>query len=315
MTPGEFRDSLRAVCEANYHHRHPFNALMHAGALSPEQLRLWVSNRYYYQTRIPIKDALILAKCDDPEFRRSWLRRIQDHDGKSAGEGGLELWLRLATTVGLPRDRVQSLEQVLPEVRQAADDYVNLVANASLVEAVAASLTEQFAGSLMQTRLKAWQERYPWVDRAGLEYFRVRSECAPVDAEEALAFVERVATAADAQGRCRVALAAKCSILWRMLDAIYAASIRRARPKLASRARLRWDGVASRWLLLAPEKALVLNGTAADILQQSTGTMSFEQIVDQLCNKYVGRSRPEIENEAASLLANLQARALMAVEG
>ena len=52
------------------------------------------------------KDALILAKSDDPAWRRLWMRRIVDHDGTREGEGGLALWLRLAQGVGLPlRDR------------------------------------------------------------------------------------------------------------------------------------------------------------------------------------------------------------------
>src|SRR5438034_8176714 len=40
-----------------------------------------------YQTRIPIKDAIILSKSEDPAFRRMWVHRIQDHD---AEDGGLE---------------------------------------------------------------------------------------------------------------------------------------------------------------------------------------------------------------------------------
>jgi pyrroloquinoline-quinone synthase len=31
-----------------------------------------VLNRFYYQTRIPIKDAIIVSKSDDPAFRRAW---------------------------------------------------------------------------------------------------------------------------------------------------------------------------------------------------------------------------------------------------
>jgi pyrroloquinoline-quinone synthase len=92
---------LRREGEARYHDRHPFHARMHEGQLSPAELRAWVENRYYYQTRIPKKDALILSKSDDPAFRRSWLRRIVDHDGERPGEGGLAQWLRLAEGVGL----------------------------------------------------------------------------------------------------------------------------------------------------------------------------------------------------------------------
>ncbi|POA77269.1 pyrroloquinoline quinone biosynthesis protein C, partial [Pseudomonas protegens] len=86
----------------------------------------WVINRYYYQTRIPIKDALIVSKSEDPAFRRMWIHRITDHDGTREGEGGLELWLRLAEGVGLNRDDVASLRHVQPAVRFACDGYVEL---------------------------------------------------------------------------------------------------------------------------------------------------------------------------------------------
>ena len=78
-------------------------------------------NRYYYQTRIPIKDALILSKSEDPAFRRAWIRRIHDHDGEAAGQGGLALWLRLAEGVGLDREEVRAAARVLPGVRFACD--------------------------------------------------------------------------------------------------------------------------------------------------------------------------------------------------
>jgi len=32
-------------------------------------LQAWALNRYYYQSRIPIKDAAILARSEDPAFR------------------------------------------------------------------------------------------------------------------------------------------------------------------------------------------------------------------------------------------------------
>ena len=66
----EFTRRLRGVLERRYHHLHPFNQRMHRGELSREELQLWVTNRFYYQVKIPIKDALILANCPEPEVRR-----------------------------------------------------------------------------------------------------------------------------------------------------------------------------------------------------------------------------------------------------
>jgi len=227
ISPG-FVERLRAVGEARYHDRHPFHVAMHAGRLAPDDLRRWVLNRYYYQTRIPVKDALILAKSEDPSFRRMWVRRLQDHDGTEDAEGGLALWLRLARAVGLDGDEVESCRAVLPGVRFACDAYVTLVRDVSLLEAVASSLTELFAPDLMSRRIAAWERHYPWVDPAALAYFRARVGRARDDGERALAFVLGHAVTPDLQERCLAALVRKTEILWHLLDCVQHAGRGRA---------------------------------------------------------------------------------------
>ena len=226
----EFIDWLRREGASRYHDQHRVHVLMHQGKLTKAQLQQWVLNRYYYQTRIPIKDALILSKSEDPAFRRAWIRRIHDHDGESAGEGGLALWLRLAEGVGLSRVEVESLSLVLPGVKFACDAYVALVRERSLVEAVASSLTEFFAPDLMSRRIQAWQEHYPWVDGEMLAYFRARVPRARVDSAEAIEFVVAHATTYELQERCVAALIRKTEILWHLLDCVEAAYVRGPAP-------------------------------------------------------------------------------------
>lgn len=125
LSPTLFEAELRDLARSRYHDRHPFNLRMHRGELSPDELRTWVSNRFHYQRSIPVKDALILAKLPEPSMRRSWLRRIQDHDGLVDGQGGIERWLRLGEAVGLSRSQVVAGAHVLPGVRLAVDGYVN----------------------------------------------------------------------------------------------------------------------------------------------------------------------------------------------
>jgi pyrroloquinoline-quinone synthase len=221
----EFVEWLRREGETRYHDRHRYHVLMHDGKLTREQLQQWVLNRYYYQTRIPIKDAIIVSKSEDPAFRRMWIRRIQDHDGQAEGEGGLALWLRLAEGVGLDRDEVASCRSVLPGVRFACDAYVDLVRTRSLLEAVASSLTEFFAPDIMTKRVLAWEKHYPWVSPEMLAYFRGRVTRARQDSEEAIEFVVRQATTYDLQGRCVAALIRKTEILWHLLDCTYAAYV------------------------------------------------------------------------------------------
>jgi pyrroloquinoline-quinone synthase len=70
---------------------------------------------------IPLKDASLIARCDDPAPRREWRSRLADHDGESAGDGGIARWLKLTDAIGLDRDYVISLAGLLPATRFAVD--------------------------------------------------------------------------------------------------------------------------------------------------------------------------------------------------
>jgi pyrroloquinoline-quinone synthase len=225
LSSSEFVELLRREGAQRYHDHHRYHVLMHEGRLSREQLQQWVLNRYYYQTRIPIKDAVILSKSEDPAFRRMWIHRLHDHDGTSDTDGGLAMWLRLAAGVGLDPQEVASCRGVLPGVRFACDAYVELVRERTLLEAVASSLTEFFAPDIMTRRILAWERHYPWVDPQMLAYFRTRVTRARNDSQEAIAFVTTQATTHELQQRCVAALIRKTEILWQLLDTIYAAYV------------------------------------------------------------------------------------------
>jgi pyrroloquinoline-quinone synthase len=238
LSKDAFVEWLRREGSTRYHDHHPFHELMHHGNLTKTQLQQWVLNRYYYQTRIPIKDAFIVAKSEDPNFRRIWLRRIQDHDGQHEEEGGLALWLELARAVGLDVDDVKHFRSVLPGVRLACDEYVQFVRESPLLEAVASSLTELFAPTLMARRIEAWKYHYPWVSSESLAYFQLRISRATLDSEQAVEFVVRNATTYALQEGCVKALIKKAEILWTMLDHIYMAYVEpgseRKKPAYAS---------------------------------------------------------------------------------
>jgi len=216
---------LKREGSVRYHDHHPFHELMHEGNLTKAQLQQWVLNRYYYQTRIPIKDAFIIAKSEDPNFRRLWLRRIQDHDGRDEGEGGLALWLELARAVDLDLDEVKDFRSVLPGVKQACDGYVRFVRESPLLEAVASSLTELFAPALLARRLEAWKQHYPWVSSESLSYFQLRISRVTLDSRQVVEFLVEHATTYELQKRCVEALIQKAEILWTMLDHIHSAYV------------------------------------------------------------------------------------------
>ena len=219
---GSFVAALRAQSQ-RYHSAHPFHVKMNAGGLSRRQVQGWIANRFYYQENLPRKDAAILANCTDREVRRRWIRRILDHDGTADREGGIEAWLRLAEAAGLTRDEVLDERHVVPGVRFAVDAYLTFARTRPWVEAVASSLTELFAPDLMAERLAAFERFYPWIDPAGLAYFRARLTQAPRDCEHALQVVTRYCRTGEERAAAVAALSFKCDVLWSILDAIESA--------------------------------------------------------------------------------------------
>lgn len=87
------------------------------------------------------------------------------------------------------------------------------------------------------------------------------------------------------------------------------------RPRLASKARLRWDRKAERWMLLYPERGLVLNPTAADVVQLCTGEHTVDAIVERLAEKYTTQPREALEHEIVSFLGRLAERGLVSDVG
>ncbi len=201
-----FVEKLREIGECAYHDKHPFHVAMNEGRLSPEAVRGWVANRFYYQRSIPVKDAAILSNCPLPEVRRVWIHRIVDHDGvlpravESAvlsgqaqsrtgrkfvednehysTEGGVEAWLRLGEACGLSRAELIQDKNLQPGVRFAVDAYVNFA----------------------RTR--------PW------------PVAARRDSNEALEITIEHCNTRELQDAAVRALQFKCDVLWSMLDAI-----------------------------------------------------------------------------------------------
>ncbi|MBZ9757043.1 pyrroloquinoline-quinone synthase PqqC [Mesorhizobium sp. ESP6-5] len=220
LSRSEFEAVLRQVGEERYHNRHPFHHSMTSGALSKAEMQAWALNRYCYQAVIPRKDAMILARAEDPAFRAAWRKRIEDHDGDDGWSGGIARWLHLATALGLDAEAVRSERLALPATRFAVGAYLSFCTNRTLLEAVASSLTEMFSPRIIGERVPAMLARYDYITQDTLAYFSWRPEQASRDADFALAYVLEHADTAERQQQVIDALVFKCDILWAMLDAL-----------------------------------------------------------------------------------------------
>ena len=224
-----FEARLRQIGAERYHDKHPFHDLLHSGGCTPDQVRAWVINRYYYQSRIPMKDAAFMSRVEDPMLRRAWRSRIEDHDGSDEKEGGIARWLRLAEAVGLDPDYVSSGVGIMASTRFAVDAYVRFVREATMLEAVAASLTELFAPKIHAERITGLLANYDFADDSSLAYFKNRLKEAPKDVAFGLAYVLDHADTAEKQDAAAAALVFKTDVLWSQLDALYSGYVAPAR--------------------------------------------------------------------------------------
>lgn len=221
----ELEAALRHIGQTRYHNLHPFHGLLHGGKLNKGQVQAWALNRYYYQSTIPLKDAVVISRFRDRATRIEWRHRIEDHDGNIGTEGGIERWLKLTEGLGLDSDYVESAVGILPATRFAVDAYVHFVRDKSPLEAIASSLTELFAPNLHEERISGMLAHYNFVNPGIMSYFSRRLTQAPRDANFALDYVKVHAhTPAEREAVCN-ALLFKTNVLWVQLDALYHAYV------------------------------------------------------------------------------------------
>lgn len=225
LSPEALEAALRQIGAERYHNLHPFHRALHDGRLDQGQVRAWALNRFYYQSRIPAKDAFLVARLPDPALRRLWRTRIVDHDGDiqpdgAEQNGGIARWLKLTDGLGLDRAYVVSTAGVLPGTRHAVDAYVNFVRDKPILEAIASSLTEMFSPDIISERVSGMLRHYSFITPETLAYFTPRLTQAPKDVEFALGYVREHARTEEQQEAVLEALRFKCGVLWAQLDAL-----------------------------------------------------------------------------------------------
>src|SRR3981189_3865672 len=84
----ELEAALRHIGATRYPSLHPFHRLLHGGKLNKGQVQAWALNRYFYQSTIPLKDAMVISRFRDRATRIEWPHRIEDHHGDPDTEAG-----------------------------------------------------------------------------------------------------------------------------------------------------------------------------------------------------------------------------------
>ncbi len=83
-------------------------------------------------------------------------------------------------------------------------------------------------------------------------------------------------------------------------------------PRLVRGVRLREDRARGRWVLLAPERMLVPDETAVEVLKLLDGARDFEALVDALASRFAA-PREEIAADVSVMLQDLQERGVVEI--
>ncbi len=102
---------------------------------------------------------------------------------------------------------------------------MHFVAEKTLLEAIASSLTELFSPVIIGERIEGMLKNYDFVTAETLAYFSARPPQARRDSDFALAYVKQHAKTPEQQALVLKALEFKCDVLWAMLDALYHAYV------------------------------------------------------------------------------------------
>ncbi|BAJ50069.1 pyrroloquinoline-quinone synthase [Candidatus Caldarchaeum subterraneum] len=194
--------------------------LFYNGKLTPQQVRGWIINRYYYQRQIPVKDSIILSNITEPVSRKMWLQRMMKREGLGAYRGDVEGWAKFAEAAGIASTTLEKMD-ILPGVRMAVDAYINFVRTVSWFEGAAASLSELFALDELPKRITALRNHYNWIDQRGVEFFLERLSYLKEDVDLVLELVAPHIRGREMLKKCLQAAAFNCDVHWSMLDAIY----------------------------------------------------------------------------------------------
>jgi len=148
LGPDEFiakiwQERRRYVREGKIKQPHPWRVALSQGRVARRALVEYVKNRYYFLANINRKDAQVIANCPISDARRMLLRKYIDEEGQDVAGGQLgphyEMWLRISDALGIPREVMNSFEDVLPVYRYTVDAVFSFAKQQTWIEGVAAT--------------------------------------------------------------------------------------------------------------------------------------------------------------------------------
>jgi pyrroloquinoline quinone biosynthesis protein D len=87
-----------------------------------------------------------------------------------------------------------------------------------------------------------------------------------------------------------------------------------AKPRLADKARLQFDRHSQKHMLVYPDRGMVLNSSAAAILERCTGERTVTDIIDALHQPSGKATRADVERDVHAFLQSMLDRMLIQID-
>jgi pyrroloquinoline-quinone synthase len=214
-------DEIEKLIENKAIWHHPFMKLLYLGKLSPHQIKVWIINRYYFLKFVPVKDAIIMSKCTDPELRKLWLIRLARRVGIGGCLGDMQGWEMFAEAAGVSRHELKNSKIVFPGVKKAVKSYLDFVRSVNWLYAMSASIAEAMFLEELPKRLKSLIEMYEWIEPSGLEFFFQRLSYLNEEINMLSDAISKRVHTEEQLNNCLRAILFNCDFQWSMLDSIY----------------------------------------------------------------------------------------------
>ena len=197
---------------------HPFYQDWQCGKLSLEELRVYASQYYQFESNFPVMLSAIHSRCPDPEVRQIILDNLWDEEHGPRNHAFL--WLQFAAGLGLSNDQIQRAK-VLPNTKRLVDTLKEITSRRPYQEGLAAMYSyERQVPAVAEEKLRGLRDFYGISSPDATEFFVLHSGLDIQHSEaEARAIVGKPLTLAQERG-IEHSLDRALDALWSFLDGV-----------------------------------------------------------------------------------------------
>ncbi|WP_240418285.1 TenA family transcriptional regulator [Paenibacillus periandrae] len=201
MNKEEFRTALEQAIEGNAVAKAPFTIMWANGELKKEHFARWVEQHYAYVGPFAEYLAYIFANCPHQDARDFLLQNMWEEE--LGGDRHTDLLIRFGEACGTTRERVESMEHLLPETIGLQSWCYRMAFKENFLFATAALVVglESQVPAIYRRQTPTLREKYGFTDEE-VEFFDLHIVSDEIHGERGYQIVLEYAKTPEDQQRC-----------------------------------------------------------------------------------------------------------------